>query len=150
MEKSLSLASLIQDARGFLGLGIEEVQRILGSAATPEPGDEYQKMKDVTSIENLQVFPGTIYLKADKVVLVRVSSPALSSFHEADLRAQFGNDAVPLRSRAGKQANLWVFAEQGIALSCRQEELDFFEVFPPSSQAEYKARIYLDSGPFIR
>ncbi len=150
MEKSLPMASLIQDAREFPGLGIEEVQRILGSAAKPEPGDEYQKMKDVTSIENGQVFPGTVYLKEDKVLLVRISSAALISFSEADLRTQFGNDAVRLRSRAGKHANLLVFAEQGIACSSRKEGLDFLEVFPPRSQREYEAQIYLDPGPFIR
>ena len=98
MEQKFPMVSLIHDARAFLGLSIEEVQRILGPAAKPEPGD----------------------------------------------------NAVRLRSRAGKRANLLVFAEQGIACSSLNEGLDFLEVFPPRTQREYEARIYLDPGPFIR
>jgi hypothetical protein len=149
MEKRSTLESLISDARAFPGLTIEEVQAIMGPAAIPE-ADDYGKMEDVTSIENLQVFPGTIYLRENKVELVYVGSRGLMDLNRDDLRTLFGDNAVPLRSRAGKRANLWVYAQQGVACASLDGELKYFEVFQPCTQREYEARFYLDPGPFIR
>ncbi len=141
---------LINDARALLGLSLDEVRRVLGTAATIVSGDEYQGMEDVVSVENREVFPGTVYLKEGNVELVYIAFRGLSSFGEADLRTRFGDNPVRLRSRAGKRANLWVFAEQGVACSSRAGELDFLEVFIPCTQREYEERIYRDPGPFIR
>ena len=61
---------LINDARALLGLSLDEVRRVLGTAATIVSGDEYQGMEDVVSVENREVFPGTVYLKEGNVELV--------------------------------------------------------------------------------
>lgn len=144
------MTSLIADARAFLGRNLEEVQRALGPDAEPVPGDEYGRMEDVTSIRDLQVFPGTIYLKDDEVELVRVGSRDLASSTRADLDALLGDDAVRLRSRAGKRANLWVHASQGVAYSAQGEELHFLEVFRPRTQQQYEDEIYREPPAFIR
>jgi len=144
------MTSLIATARTFLGLSLEEAKRVLDNAAQPVPGDEYGRMRNVTSIENPAVFPGTLYLENETVQLVRVGCEVLADITSTDLREHFGDDAVRLRSRAGKRAHLWVYAEQGVACSAEGETVHFLEVFPPCSQGEYEARIYREPHDFIR
>lgn len=150
MDHNSSLSALVHDARAFLGLGIDEVKGLLGPAVQPVPGEEYQNLKDLTSLENQNVFPGIIYLKNGAVELIRVGRSELASFDRAALLDEFGDGAFRLRSRAGKRAHLLVFARQGIACSVSGEQLDYLEVFRPCTQQEYRAHIHLDPGPFIR
>lgn len=145
-----AMSSLISDARQFPGLSLREVQRILGPDTELRPGEEYGNLTGVTSAENHRVFRGTIYLRKNRVELVYIPSWALTSFREEDLRAQLGTASARLRSRAGKTAELLVFAEQGVACSAGTDGLHFLEVFPPRTQREYEAHIYRDPGPFIR
>jgi hypothetical protein len=144
------MTSLIADARAFLGCSLAEVQDKLGPAAEPIPGDEYGQMEVVTSIEDPDAFPGTIYLQDDVVELVRIGRRNLTSLTRTDLDGEFGGNAVRLRSRSGKRANLWVHAEQGVAYSAQDDALDFLEVFRPRPQQRYEDEIYRDPGPFIR
>lgn len=150
MNKNGSLSSLVDDARAFLGLGVDEVQGMLGPAARAAHGDEYQGLRDLTSFENKDAFPGTIYLQNHAVELIRLGRSSLASFDRAELRSHFGDDTNRLRSRAGKRANLLVFASQGIACSLSGEQLDYLEVFRPCTFKQYRAHIYLDPGRFIR
>lgn len=144
------MISVITNARVYLGLSLAEVQRNLGESAPPVPEDEYGQMNNLTSIENPEVFPGTLYLRNGSVVLVRLHREAMAAVSPAELRASFGGEAVRLRSRAGKQAHLWVWADQGVACSVRGETVHFLEVFAPCSQSEYEARIYREPPRFIR
>lgn len=144
------MGSLVEDARAYLGLTLEEVLGVLGPEARAFPGDEYGAMHDVTSVNAEPTFPGKLYLDDGRVELVRVSRRPLADLSRADLDAQFGADAIRLRSRSGKKANLWVHAEQGVAYSAQGDTLDFLEVFGPRSQAAYEAEIYADPGAFIR
>ena len=146
----MDVISLLTRARAFLGLGLAEVQRVLGDGARPVPGDEYGRMENVTSIENPQVFPGTLYLGNETVELVRVGRAGLAEITEPMLRAHCGPDPVCLRSRAGKTANMWVYAPQGVAYSSQGETVHFLEVFHPCSHGEYEARIYREPPDFVR
>lgn len=150
MNENASLGSLVEEARAFLGLGVDEVRGMLGPAVQGVHGDEYQGLRDLTSFENQDAFPGTIYLQNGAVELIRLGPSSLASFDRAELRSQFGDEAVRLRSRAGKRANLLVFAYQGIACSVSGNQLDYLEVFRPCTFKQYQANIYLDPGPFIR
>lgn len=145
-----SISSLLSDARSFVGLSLEELRRIIGEGAEAVSGDEYGKMEDLTSIEGQPAFPGTIYLENGTVALVRIGREALREYRTEELQAQHGTNMLRLRSRAGKLANLWVSAEQGIAYSAQGETIHFIEVFRPRTQQEYQAQIYWDPGPFIR
>lgn len=144
------MPAVVDDARAFLGRTLTDVQRTLGPDAEPIPGDEYGRMEDVTSIRDAAVFPGTLFLLDGEVELVYVDGEALPEVTPADLTAQLGDGAVALRSRAGKRANLWVHAEQGVAFSAQDDTLDFLEVFRPRSQAAYEAEIYREPHAFIR
>ncbi|MCA1754521.1 MAG: hypothetical protein LC641_07490, partial [Spirochaeta sp.] len=90
------------------------------------------------------------------VVLVRIGQDALSEYKTEELQRHHdtktlhGTKTLRLRSPAGKQAHLWVSAEQGIAYSAQNETLHFIEVFRPRTQHEYQAQIYRQPGPFIR
>jgi hypothetical protein len=144
------MITLLSTARSYLGLTLEGAQEALGQGARPVPGDEYGRMQNVISIENREIFPGTLYLENGTVQLVRVGVDDLAGFTATALRRHCGDGAVRLRSRAGKHANLWVYAKQGIAFSTQGETIHFLEVFLPYPQREYEARIYKEHSPFIR
>ncbi|HKK48483.1 MAG TPA: hypothetical protein VJ932_05270 [Alkalispirochaeta sp.] len=141
---------VIDTAGSFLGLSREDAVRALGETVQQISGDEYGNMKNVISMEACEVFPGTLYLRNDAVALIRLGTEALATVTMDMLRARFGTTAVRRASRAGKQANLWVYAEQGIAFSARGQTIHFLEVFSPCSQEEYEAQIYKNPGDFIR
>ncbi len=141
---------MISTARSYIGLSLNEMRSILGDGAHPVHGDEYGRLTDLTSIENGEVFPGTVYLQDGSVLLVRVKRAAMATVSPADLRSELGLGATRLRSPAGKRAHLWVWAELGIASSVEDETVHYLEVFRPCSQAEYEARIYREPPRFIR
>ncbi|MBS3940884.1 MAG: hypothetical protein KG028_07980 [Actinobacteria bacterium] len=144
------MPSVVADARVYLGRSLDEVLDVLGPDAEPIPGDEYGRLDDVTSIEYTPVYPGTLYLQDGVVDLVYLGRGALADVTRSQITAEVGDDGVRLRSRAGKQANLVVHAEQGVAYSAEGDTLHFLEVFRPRSQAAYEAEIYADPGAFIR
>lgn len=144
------MVAMITTARSYIGLSLDELQSLLGDAARAVHGDEYGQMQDLTSIENLTVFPGTLYLWKGAVRLVRLNHTAVVAVSPADLRLELGNEPVRLRSSAGKRAHLWLWAEQGVACSVEDETIHYLEVFEPCSQAEYEARIYREPPHFIR
>ncbi len=142
--------ALIDRARSFLNLTLKDAQDVLGAEAHVVPGDEYGRLSDVTSLESEDVFPGTLYVEADGVRLVRVNRNGLQDLTTTALRSEMGGDPVRLRSRAGKRADLLVYASEGIAFSSQAEELDFLEAFSPCTQKEYETRYYRPPGVFIR
>lgn len=144
------MTSLVDDARAYLGHDLDEVQRLLGPDAEVVPGDEYGQLQDVTSVEDPAVFAGTIYLVDDVAELVRIGPDDLTGVRRSDLDARFGDGAVRLPSRAGKRANLWVHAEQGVAYSAQDDTLDYLEVFRPRSQQRYEAGFYRRPPAFRR
>src|SRR6056297_2647142 len=144
------MTSLIDDAQTYLGHDLDEVQRLLGPRAEAVPGDEYGQLDDVTSIEDPAVFPGTVYLVDGVSELVRIGPDDLTGVTRAELDARFGDGAVRLRSRAGKRANLWVHAQQGVAYSAQDDTLDYLEVFRPRSQQRYEAEFYREPPAFRR
>lgn len=141
---------VIDNGRSLLGLSRADALRALGDTAHEVSGDEYGKMKDVISLEASAVFPGTLYLKNDTVAFIRVGPDALTTITAGMLRTRFGLPAARLASRAGKQAQLWVYAADGLAFSVQGETVHFLELFTPCSQQEYEAQIYKHRGHFIR
>lgn len=144
------MTALLTDARALLGRSLDEVRQVLGADAEAIPGDEYGRLEEVTSIENDEVLPATVYLRDDRVELLYISGDALGDLRPADLAAQVGGEPIALRSRAGKQATLWVHAAEGVAYSEQGGSIDFLEVFLPRSQAAYEAEIYREPAAFIR
>jgi len=145
-----AVSSMISRARSYLGLSPGTVQQLPGTTAAPVGDDEYGQMTDLTSLEVSEPFSGTLYFQDGVVTLVLVSERRLARTSPADLSGLYGEGAARLRSRAGKRAHLWVWADQGIACSVQDETVHFLEVFPPCSLDEYKTRIYREPPRFTR
>ncbi len=143
-------ATLIETARSFLGLALTDARNALGGAAHVVPGDEYGRLLNVTSLESEDVFPGTLYVEDDKVRLVRIKGSGLRGVTRAALRSQMRGDAIGLRSRAGKLAQLLVYASDGIAFSTQDEDVHFLEAFAPCTHGEYETWYYQPPPVFIR
>jgi hypothetical protein len=90
------------------------------------------------------------YLRGESVVVIRASGTALDAPDAEALRAQLGGPEATLRSRAGADAHLFVYAGRGLALSISPAGVDFVEVFPPTTVEDYRHRLYFEPGPFIR
>lgn len=141
---------VIDDARAYLGRSLEDVLQALGPDAEPVEGDEYGQLERLTLVHDATVFPGVLYLLNGEVELVYLGRNALTGLSPSGLTAQLGDDAIRLRSRAGKTASHWVHAEQGIAYSEQGDTLQFVEVFRPRTQQAYEAEIYREPPAFIR
>ncbi|MFW5836183.1 MAG: hypothetical protein ACOCVK_02125 [bacterium] len=63
------------------------------------PGDEYGRLRNVTSLESEDGFPGTLYAEADEVRLVRVGPEGLHGVTRTVLCSLIAGDPVRLRSR---------------------------------------------------
>ncbi|MFP4431870.1 MAG: hypothetical protein ACLFPV_11520 [Spirochaetaceae bacterium] len=150
MPEDNAAADLIDSARAFLGLALEDARNALGGGVEQVAGDHYGRMRDVVSLESTNAFPGTLYVKAGEVRLVRVDHNGLRDLGRSALCSKLGGDFVRLPSRAGKQAEVLLYANKGIAFSCRGESLHFLEVFGPCTQKEYEDRYYRPPGAFIR
>lgn len=150
MQSDPALKRLLDDARGLVGARLETIQSFLGPAAQEEQEDQYQNLDNVSSMENHEAFPATLFMREGRVELVYIPAAGLRQFHEGDLRALMVTDPVCLPSRAGKHANLLVYAGEGIACSAGKQGLHYLEVFPPRSLQAYRESIYRDPGPFIR
>lgn len=112
----------------------------------------YQRMKDVTEIhhpDQPDLGAARCFFRNGKLVLIYTSGVTGISQDELDtLRGgESGEQAVLLRSRAGKTSNLHVHAGKGVAFS-KGKRLEFIELFPPMTQQEYEQTIYVAPGAF--
>ncbi len=150
MPEDAAAAGLIDSARAFLGLTLEDARNVLGGDVQEVAGDQYGRMQDVISLESTDAFPFVLYVEDDEVRLVRVDHNGLHGVTRSALCSKMGDDFVRLPSRAGKRAGLLLYASQGIAFSSEGDELDFLEVFVPCTRREYEHRYYRSPPPFVR
>jgi len=114
-----------------------------------EPDVAYEAMKDVTRIhhpEDALLGDARLYFRAGKLALIYLSGGAGVEASELDA-ATAGGEPVMLRSRAGKTSQLRVYAGKGVAVS-RGKQLDFVELFAPTTQADYERSIYVAPPAF--
>lgn len=128
-------------------------QRSQIDEATITDGAYYGNSGPLTLVRDLDHFPGNLYFDAGRPVLAYVENP---THHAPDLTDEgllelLGDDFEWLRSRAGKLSRLRVAADRGIAISEQMgPKVDFIELFPPTTFADYTARLYKEPEPFIR
>ena len=150
MSNNADVRNVIDRARAFLGLSLEDAQHALGPDAGVVRRDEYGRLHNVTSLESENVFPGTLYAEADEIRLVRVTRNGLRDITRTAMCSQMSTDPMQLRSRAGKRAQLLAYASEGIAFSTQGEDIHFLEVFTPCTHREYEIRFYRPPSRFIR
>lgn len=145
------MPSVLDDARAYLGRSLDDILQELGPDVDPAEGDDYGQLQDLTSVDGAGVLPGLLFFLDGQVELIYLEGDVLADLSPSDLAAQLGDDPAWLDSRAGKKANLMVYAEQGVAYSEQNgTTLHYVEVFRPRSQEAYEAEIYRQPGPFIR
>jgi hypothetical protein len=116
--------------------------------ASVEEDVRYERLRPVARVRAPEVWPGYFYFDGDRQVMLYAGEP--DGADPDALAARLGPDAAELRSRAGKRAVLHVWPRQGVAFSEEGGEVDFLEVFEPTTLEDYESRIYADPGPFIR
>lgn len=147
----MSAAFDLDECRALLDLPLERVLKTLGLRASDGNEDvAYEGLEGVTHYYNPDRFPGRVYVRDGRVVMIYVPGAALSDVDPSELARAAHGEPEELRSRAGKEYAHEVYAEDGLAFSSDGESLAFLEVFPPQSSAEYRANIYRDPGPFTR
>lgn len=139
---------LLDDVLDLRHLSRPELLDRLGiDAGAVDEGRRYEGLEGLAMLHDDGVHPARFYFRGDDLVMVYLSEPGLSL---RDLRAHVSGDGVTLRSRQGKRSNLEVHPGDGIAFSELDDEIGFVEVFPPTTEQDYRARIYREPGPFRR
>ncbi len=117
-----------------------------------DPNVAYQKIKPVERISNPERWPGLFYFRGEKLMMIYVSGPSkafLDGMDAKQIGAELG-PGHPLPSRAGKTSNQHVYPEKGFAFSEENGKIDFFEIFPPMTLAQYLDGVYQPVGRFVK
>jgi hypothetical protein len=127
-------------------------RRLDGPDAEVNTDRRYEGLEHVTHYYNPSVLPAHVYVRNGRVQMVYVprGSAALQDTTPADIDAQVGGRGQRVRSRAGKSSNQYVRADQGVAYSTDEDEVEFVEIFRPRSLDAYLREIYQDPGEFIK
>jgi hypothetical protein len=111
----------------------------------------YERLSDVTEVHQPAADPARFFFQGDKLVMIYLGDRTLlGTLTEDQLKAELGGGpGESLMSRAGKQSEMLVYPDKGVAFSIG-DEIDFLEIFPPCTLAEYQANIYSEPGPFYK
>jgi hypothetical protein len=112
-----------------------------------EDGCAYQSLEGLSAVRRTERPAVDIYLDGDRVVMIAVSSPDITP---AALRRLVAPGATELPSRQGKSAVITVDAKAGLAFSAEDDEVGFVEIFPSTTDDDYRSRVYWDPGAFTK
>lgn len=139
LEEWLTLRALSRD---------ELVQRVGASRPDVAEGVAYQGLRPVDRVQLPGERPAYAFFRGDELVMLYAGRGALKDISRASLEADLG-DGHELRSRAGKRSLLHVYPDRGVAFSADGDEVEFLEVFPPTTLERYESEIYREPGPFV-
>ena len=111
---------------------------------------EYEGLRGLDLLETEATAPVAVYFKGDAFVLGYIDGPSLEDGSKRDLIAALGEPEARLQSRAGKGSTLCVYPEKGLAFSSKGQELEFIEVFPPTTLEKYRKNIYRQPPDFVK
>lgn len=139
----------LADARRFVGMDEAQAREALGPGVTEDPESDYEGLDELLEL-NGAAFPGSVYLKDGRVVIVYIGDAALRGTTPEVLEAQLDGEPERLRSRAGKSATIRLHADQGVAYSADASQVHFVEAFPPTTAKAYRSTIYEEPPAFKR
>ena len=115
-------------------------------------GDHYGSLRGLTALSNPAVQPGTVYFLDNRFALFYIEDLAdeLSQLTPKSLQRHLGGEGEKLRSRAGKRCMQHVYPERGVAFSACDDEVNFLEIFPPTTLDEYRRTLYQEPPRFVR
>lgn len=108
----------------------------------------YEKLTDVTrvNLHDDQFF----FFKDGRLQLIYISDDELVNKLWGEFKNLSTTPEKTVRSRAGKTANQYIFANEGITLSTTNDDVHFMEIYPPCALEYYLEHVYQDPGLFIR
>jgi hypothetical protein len=137
--------------RALLDRSREELMAELGAGeADVVPDVSYEGLRNVDRIHGASAHPGHFYVSPERVELIYVGEAGLEGVDPSELEAELGGPGEILRSRAGKRSKMHVYPERGTAFAEENGHVQILELFHPMTLAEYRDRIYVDRGAFIR
>lgn len=147
------LRALISELISWRSLDKPSVVLRLG--ATPEQSEvlNYQRLHNLTVVQNPARHPAKFAFQAEQLVLILLSNPeTLGRFSIEDMRAIVPGQPTELGSRLGKTSSVYVYPELGLSFTSRRNEpskIQYLEVFLPQTIESYKATIYEDPSAFL-
>ena len=125
------------------------MQRLRASPEHVDPGVTYQSLEGVDRL-HAPAHPAHFYFRGDELLMIYVPEGALDGVTPEQLEARLDGEGERLRSRAGRDAALWVHAEQGVAYVAEDGAVISLEVFPPTGFERYRDEIWWEPPEFIR
>lgn len=117
----------------------------------------YEGFANVTRMNNFEHHPGYFFFRDGVLVMqyIGIFPPELEAYFTPDkLRQELGEPELELRSRAGKHHRIFVYPQQGVAFSASllsdEDEVDFVEIFQPTTAEHYCQIIYKEPPKFKR
>jgi hypothetical protein len=102
----------------------------------------YERLDALDRLHSPELHPGHFYFARDELRMVYLPPEGLPASSAEEVAALLGEPEARLRSRAGLESRLEVYAELGFAISHEGERIDFVEVFPPATIDGYLADVY--------
>lgn len=144
----------LAELHGLIGMGRQDfIRRFRIRPEHVRASHGYQRMKDLEEVHSpghAELGYAHFYFQGGRLSLIHLPKPAVqltTTSHVEEFRGNSTSEAAVLRSRAGKDSLLYVYAEQGIAFS-KGKRIDFIELFSPTTQQQYEQAIYVEPGPF--
>ncbi|GAL87145.1 hypothetical protein Cylst_1922 [Sporocytophaga myxococcoides] len=104
----------------------------------------YIKLKGLSRVHKPDTLPGYFYFMGDKLTMIYINDDTrLGNLSLKKIASEYG-EGHRLSSRAGKTSNLYVYPEEGFAISVTHDQIDFIELFPSTTLDDYKSRIHKD------
>ena len=133
-------------------LAVREITRAeleeKGAAVERDVG--YERLRQVDRLRAEGVSPALFYFDGDALRMAFIPDEHTEGMSAAPLAEELGPSDQQLRSRAGKNSRIELYAERGIAYSHDDDQLEFVEVFPPASTQWYLDEVYRDPGEFYK
>jgi hypothetical protein len=118
--------------------------------ATVDRDVAYERLRPVDRLRADGVSPAFFYFSGDDLRMVFVPDEHTAGMSAAPLAEELGPSEQRLRSRAGKNSRIELYAERGVAYSHDDDRLEFVEVFPPATTQWYLDEVYEDPGEFYK
>ncbi len=112
-----------------------------------DPGEAYGALEHLDCLSTAE---GDFYFRGDTLELVNIPRKLVGGRPAAPLLAELGQ-GEQLRAWTEKRSLLHVWPEHGLAVSVDEDKaIELVEVFPPTTIADYRERIYKEPTPFIK
>ena len=135
-----------------LGLGEQELRTYLeGPTLQTCSHRNYGKLHGLHIFANDPIDTTDYFLLDGQVVLIYLENDRVQNeLKPSQITDLLGEPtrASTLRSRADRDARLYVYAEHGIAFSAQEGRIDYIELFQPMTFAAYLKNIYWEPGPW--